>query len=362
MSGSKSSVLFIVPYPLGMAPSQRFRVEQYFPVLDEKNVKYKVASFISLKTWGILYKGGSVLQKAWGIAMGYLRRTKHVLCDAPRYNTIFIHREAAPLGPPIFEWILVKVLRKQVIYDFDDAIWIPNTSGENKLISYFKAFWKVPKICKWVNVVTAGNHYLAAFATDSGAKNVVYLPTVVDTEGRYNLQKQHIVDKKLVVGWTGSHSTLKFLDTIVPVIQKLQGKYNFTFLVIADKKPELNIKDFTFITWNELSEIEDLIQIDIGLMPLTNDKWSEGKCGFKLIQYMALGIPSVASPVGVNKAIIDENENGYLCSDPWDWENKIIQLLTNTPLREQMGKQGMQKIQELFSIASQKEKFLNLLG
>ena len=120
-----ASVLFLVPYPLKVAPSQRFRVELYEPVLQEHNIRYEIVSFMDEATWNIIFKKGYHFKKISGILKGYLRRTIH-LVKALQYDYVFIHREAAPLGPPLFEWILAKLLRKKIIYDFDDAIWIPN--------------------------------------------------------------------------------------------------------------------------------------------------------------------------------------------------------------------------------------------
>lgn len=352
----------MLPYPPGRAPSQRFRVEQFFPLLQQHHIPYSVSTFLNDATWRLLYKKGYIFQKAAGIVAGFLRRCKVVLLQSRKYDYIFIHREAAPLGPPVFEWWLAKILKKKIIYDFDDAIWIPNTSEQNGVISKLKFFNKVNSICGWAYIVTAGNPYLCDFANRSGARKTVLLPTVVDTHARYNKQKQHSTSDNLVIGWTGSHSTLKYLDMILPAIRKLQEKYNFTFLVIADKDPRLNVLNYEFIPWKENTEIDDLLKMDIGIMPLVNDAWSEGKCGFKLIQYMALGIPPVASAVGVNKTIINHAENGFLCSTEAEWESYLIKLLEDAPLRKNMGVQAIEKIQHDYSVASQQSKFLQLFN
>lgn len=361
MAPGKPSILFILPYPIGKAPSQRFRVEQFLPLLEENGINYKLASFMDEPTWNVLYKGGSVLKKGWGIFKGYLKRWKHVLLDVPNYDTIFIHREAAPLGPPLFEWVIAKLWRKKMVYDFDDAIWIPNTSAENKMLGFVKAFWKVPQICRMASIVTAGNDFLASFAKEAGAKNVVYLPTVVDTEQRY--KPSHKRRNRIpVIGWTGSHSTLKYLDDLIPVLQKLEREIEFEFMVIADRNPELPLKNFRFLKWNAVTEIEDLERIDIGVMPLTTDQWSEGKCGFKLIQYMALGIPALASPVGVNTKIVTPDVTGYLCHTEIAWQTSLVALLKDAGLQKTMGRVGRERIVERYSITSQSEKFLQLFS
>ena len=359
MSVSHVKVLFLLPYPLNRAASQRFRVEMLLPLLKAQGIQYDLRPFMTEATWNILYKRGSFLQKATGMIGAYLRRLLTILFEAPRYDLVFIHREAAPMGPPFFEWYLARVLRKRIIYDFDDAIWIPNTSSENRLINPFKAFWKVPMICRWSEVISAGNNYLSSYAADNTEAKVLTIPTVVDTAYRYNKFKEH-KPGKTNVGWTGSHSTLKYLDRLLPVIRKLQDEEEFTFLVIADKRPEFKLKDWQFVSWNAGTEIEDLIKIDIGLMPLPHDVWSEGKCGFKLIQYLALGIPALADPVGVNRDIIDQGLNGFLCATDDDWYQNIKTLIHNKNLRKDMGLQGRHKIEREYSIHSIQSRFLDL--
>jgi glycosyltransferase involved in cell wall biosynthesis len=357
-AAKQTKVLFIVPYPVRHAPSQRFRVELYEPYLHAAGVHYRIAAFMDERTWNMLYKNGSSLQKTMGIIKGYFRRIKHVFWDVPAYDYVFVHREAAPLGPPIFEWIIAKLWRKKMIYDYDDAIWIPNTSNENKIAALLKANWKVKRICKWSYKVVGGNDYLCNYARQVNS-NVVRIPTCVDMERLHNKVKKH-QDGKVIVGWTGSHSTLAYLDEIVPVLQELQEELDFTFLVIANKKPELNLKDWQFLPWAEATEVQDLLKMDIGIMPLQADAWSEGKCGFKLIQYLSLGIPAVASPVGVNKDIIEEGINGYLCNNAAEWKMHLKELIGNIALRQRMGAAGHEKMLREYSIQSQKGNFINL--
>jgi len=352
-----ASVLFLVPYPLHVAPSQRFRVELYEPVLQQNNVDYHIASFMDKATWDIIFKKGNHVVKVSGIVKGYLRRIGHII-KATQYDYIFIHREAAPLGAPVFEWILAKLLRKKIIYDFDDAIWIPNVSSANKIARWLKAFWKIKYLCKWSYVVTGGNKYLCNYATAMGARTML-LPTCVDVVRKNNRIKEHH-DKKPVVGWTGSHSTIAYLNEIVPVLKELQEQLDFTFLVIADKKPDIDLKDWQFVSWSEATETDDLLKMDIGIMPLKKDAWSEGKCGFKLIQYLSCGIPAIADPVGVNKVIIENGRNGFLCEEKNDWKEKLQLLITQPSLRKELGLNGRSKIVNEYSIQSQEEKFLSL--
>jgi glycosyltransferase involved in cell wall biosynthesis len=190
---------------------------------------------------------------------------------------------------------------------------------------------------------------------------VICIPTSVDTEHYHNRLKEHS-QNGLVVGWTGSHSTEKYLDMLVPALQALEKEIDFSFIVISDRMKVLPLKNVIYCAWTETEEVSDLLKMDVGVMPLKNDEWSEGKCGFKLVQYLALGIPAVASPVGVNKIIIEHGINGFLCNDDDEWKQALIKLLTDRSLREAMGSKGKKKIEEQYSIRSQKKKFIDLFS
>jgi len=353
-------VFFLVPYPLGTAPSQRFRVELFLPELAKNNIRYRISPFIDTKTGTVLYKKGHLFLKMWGLCKGFLTRWWILFFRIPFYDYVFIHREAAPIGPPVFEWIIARFFRKRMIYDFDDAIWIPSTSSANHFINRLRASWKVKYICKWAYKVTVGNNYLQDYAKTFN-QNSIRIPTCVNLENGFQNIKHH-KEQNLSVGWTGSHSTLKYLNELIPVINELQRHLDFNFLVIADKNPALPLKNFRFIPWNASSEQDDILKLDIGVMPLVEDAWSEGKCGFKLIQYYASGIPAVASPVGVNKIIVEDAVNGFLCTSRDDWEISLKKLLTDKSLREQMGMAGREKVNKDYSIRSQAATFIQLFS
>lgn len=365
----QAKILFLLPYPLYRAPSQRFRVEAYFSLLKAQKVEYRTHEFMNEAAWKALYLKGSLVQKGMAVVKGFIKRFYAVLFVAPTYDYIFIHREAAPLGPPFFEWILARVFRKKIIYDFDDAIWIPAISESNRIVRYVKWFSKIGSICKWSYKISAGNEYLARWAGQYN-NNVVITPTSVDMVNKFNKVKYenhegteaqgNTVNKKIVVGWTGSHSTLKYLDAIVPVFRKLEEELEFEFLVICNQPPSFSLKNLRFTKWQEATEIDDLMQMDIGVMPLYADAWSEGKCGFKLIQYLSLGIPAVASSVGVNKVILEEGKNGYLCQSEEEWYKALRRLLTDPDQRTCMGREGKQKMEAQYSIQANEGNFLSL--
>lgn len=352
-------ILFLAPYPLQSAPSQRFRFEFFHKFMEEKGMAYDFQSFLSIKGWKVLYEKGRTIDKALAVAGGFLRRMS-LLFYLQRYSHIFIHRELTPFGPPVFEWLIGRVFQKKIIYDFDDAIWMPDQVTENPAWKILKWRSKVGSVCKWSWKVTAGNEYLADYARVHCSR-VICFPTVVDTEIHQPDPTKKVSDQeKLTIGWTGSHSTLFYLNDIIPILQKLEQRHDFNFLVIANKNPQLPLQNFWYIPWNKETEIEDLSNMDIGIMPLEDTEWAKGKCGFKLIQYLAIGIPAVASPVGVNVQIIRDGETGYLADTQEKWLSSLELLLSNHALRKEIGKQGRREMIHHYSVASQKERFLGL--
>ena len=352
-------IAFLFPYPHGTAPSQRFRFEQYFVFLKEQGIHYQLYSFLDNSTWDILYKPGHKFEKVFGIVMGFLKRFV-LMFQLNKYDYVFIHREVTPIGPPVFEWIIAKILRKKIIYDFDDAIWIPNTSVTNRIVGGIKWHGKVSSICKWAHVVSCGNAYLADFARQFNA-NVVYNPTTIDTVNLHTILSNHD-EVRTVIGWTGTHSTMMYLDEILPIIINLNKKYEFDFMIISNKLPEFQLDNLKFVPWNKVTEIADLAQIHIGIMPLTADAWAQGKCGFKALQYMALGFPALVSPVGVNSFIVENNKTGYVCNDLFEWEQSLELLLQSASKRKEFGANARDFIEKNYSVNSNKNNFLSLFA
>jgi glycosyltransferase involved in cell wall biosynthesis len=353
-------ILFLVPYPVGESPSQRFRFEQYFDLLKKEEIEYSVESFWSLDAWKILYKSGNGLVKAIWLKIGFWRRFWQVL-KSLSYDWVFIHRECAPIGPPVFEFIIAKVFGKKIIYDFDDAIWLPNTSEENKLAGWLKFHGKVKSICRWSYRVSCGNEWLAVYARQFNSR-VVVNPTTIDTEKLHNpnLFPTRKPNETIIIGWTGTHSTLQYLKPIVPVLQAIEKKFSVIIRIISNKNPELPLQSVEFVPWSKQTEIQDLYSFDIGLMPLTDDAWAKGKCGFKALQYMALEIPCIASPVGVNTNIIIHGANGFLCESNNEWMETLAGLIQQAETRKPIGFAGRQTVVDRFSVASNSSVFLSL--
>ncbi len=164
----------------------------------------------------------------------------------------------------------------------------------------------------------------------------------------------------MVIGWTGTHSTMKYLEPLVPVLKKLEEKYSFIFLVISNKEPDFHLKSLVYLPWNKESEIEDLLKMNIGVMPLVDDPWANGKCAFKALQYMALGIPAVVSPVGMNTEVVDHGINGFVCNSPQQWYAALEESLLSTNKRIELGEAARKKIEGTYAVTANRLNFLGL--
>jgi len=205
--------------------------------------------------------------------------------------------------------------------------------------------------------VNVGNRFLADFASQYSS-NIKHIPTTLFVPKE---SKTHTSSQEVIIGWTGSHSTLKYLRLILPVLDELRKNTSFKFHVIANQAPDFSRDYLVFKKWDKETEIEDLLQFDIGLMPLEDTKWKQGKCGFKALQYMALVIPAAISKVGVNSQIIIDGENGFLIDSPEEWLSKLEKLISSHSLRSEIGKRGRESIIDSYSVESQKPNYFNIL-
>jgi glycosyltransferase involved in cell wall biosynthesis len=355
-------ILFLIPYPIGESPSQRFRFEQYFKILVQNGHSFDHQSFLDSEDWKLFFQKGRSVIKIFFLVKGFFKRVS-VLLKLSDYSIIFIHREVTPIGPPVFEWIISNIFKKKIIYDFDDAIWLTDRKNESIILKTLKWRSKVKSICRWSYKVSCGNEYLYSYSQQFN-KQVLYNPTTIDTENLHN-PSLHKIDNeiKIIIGWTGSHSTLKYLNDLEPILQFLERKYpKVQVNVVSDIAPKLHLSSLHFNPWSLATEIYDLAQFDIGIMPLPDDEWAKGKCGFKALQYMSLQIPTVASLVGVNAQIINHGENGFLCSTASEWENCISILIENKSLRDSMGVAGRKNVIDHYSVSSNSSNFLSLFS
>lgn len=354
----RKSIVFITPYPFDSAGSQRFRFEQYYSFLRAQEIDFQSIPFWEKSAWNILYKPGNQLRKSYYLLKGLLRRLI-LLLIMNKYDYAFVHREFFPVGP---NWMLKLLAKKKVkiIYDFDDAIWLPNFAQSNKRFAFLKNYNQVPSLCKMAYKCSVGNKYLKDFAHKFNS-NVVINPTTIDTENHHQGIIEYPKDK-ISFGWTGTHSTMKYLSDLLPIMDKLIDTYSFEMLVISDKPPEFKRDYVKYLPWNKKTEIEDLKRFHVGVMPLNDDQWSRGKCGFKALQYMSVGMPALVSPVGVNIEIVDEGVSGFICNKDIDWEEAMISFLESPEKVEAMGKAAREKIINNYSVISNRTNFLNLFN
>ena len=351
-------VLFWVPYPTEGA-SNRYRVEQYLPYLKTAGIGYCLRPFWSSSAYKLLYKKGHYLKKGYYFITGTLRRIWDVMFIF-RYDIVFIHREAYPIGGAFFE-NLVSFFKKPLIFDFDDAIFLPSSSKPNSFIERFKNPVKTTKVIKMSSHVIAGNDYLANFASGYNDK-ITVIPTPIDTN-RYSPPK-NIYDEKreVIIGWTGSITTLDFLNVLENVFIILSDSFkHLKFKIVGAKfnvEGNLNIINKT---WSLNEEIKDLQGFDIGIMPMPDNEWTRGKCGFKAILYMSMGIPCICSPVGMNKQIISDGANGFLADTGDEWIKKLSLLIENPDLRKRIGCAGRKIVEEKYSVKVNVSKYLGVL-
>ncbi len=351
-------LLYIAPHRPGRSPGQRFRFEQFMPFLESHGFDITYSYVINRRNDKILYKKGFYFNKALiSLKASIIRLYDLLRCK--NYDVILIYREAHFLGNAFFERHIAKK-NVPVVYDFDDAIFLNDTSVANNNLSWLKKPQKTGKIASFANLVIVGNQYLKSYA-DMFNNNVIIIPTTISLQNY--VCKNYNNNGKICIGWTGSSTTIKHFELIVPILQKIKAKYGNTviFKVIVDidySNPELGIKS---IKWERSSEIDDLNSIDIGIMPLPDDDWSKGKCGFKGIQYMALQKPVVMSPVGVNTEIVTDGLNGFLATTADEWIDKLSMLIESGELRQKLGKAGRETIEKTYSVEVQQQNLVNAL-
>jgi len=350
-----TKVLFLTLHRPNRSPSQRFRFEQYIPYLQENRINCSFSYLLNETDDKIFYSKGRFIKKFLIVLKSFFKRLKE-LKTINQYDIVFVQRECFMLGTSYFE---KKIAKKDVrlIFDFDDAIWLQNVSEANKTFVWLKNPKKTAQIITYATTVFSGNQYLADYALNFN-ENVVIIPTTIDTEEYQKIK--HPENKKLVIGWSGSITTIQHFEFAIPFLKELKKKYpnQIEIKVIGDanySNMELNIQG---IAWDKKTEIESLSSFDIGIMPLPDDEWAKGKCGLKGLQYMSLEIPTVMSPVGVNTEIIENSENGFLANSNQEWIEKLSLLIESDTLRIKLGKAGRKTVMDSYSIASQKEHFL----
>jgi len=350
-------LLALVPSLYDKSPGQRYRLEQWEPLLRERGVDITYAPFECAELNDVVYKQGQIAKKLRLVVQALGRRAA-LLSKLTNYDVIYLHREAALLGPAVFERLIHRS-GVPIVFDFDDAIFLSYKSPSNGYLSYLKFAGKTKTNCRLAAHVMVGNPYLAEYARQFN-QNVSIIPTTIDTD-KYKPVNIEDASGPVVIGWTGSHSTVQHLDTLRSALAKLAQRESIRLRVIGTPNYQIEGVEFETIMWRSETEVEDLSAVDIGIMPLPDDNWARGKCGAKALQFMAMGIPTVCSPVGVNTDIIQDNENGLIANSEEEWIEKLSLLSRSRELRARLGKAGRQTIEQRFSAAVQAPRVYEVL-
>lgn len=345
---TRAKVTVLLPYELDRAPGQRYRWEQWRPHLEAQGLEVDLLPF-STPGLGAARREGRPVAAALMFTRRYLPWLARVLRAARASDLVVVHRNAALTGPPLAEAALA-ALGRPIVYDFDDAIYLPPDAGDNALRRLVRCDWRCRFISRRAALVGVGSPVLADWARRHNPR-VALWPTTVDTE-RYTLRPESDEKAVPVVGWTGSQSTAIYIRELLPTLAELQSESPFECLIVG---AELDLAAHAVrgrcVPWTAESEVAVTSRIDIGLMPLPDTGWARGKCALKAIQYLGLGIPAVVSDVGVNREVVRDGESGYIVPPGGDWKPPLRALLADPALRRRMGMRGRDEVVRHYSAA-----------
>jgi glycosyltransferase involved in cell wall biosynthesis len=343
----------------------RFRIAQFIPYLEAHGFEVTLSPLFTTEFFRLVYKPGRHLQKAAAFVGLSLKRLDS-LRDLQRFDLIFIYREIFPIGPAIIERLLAMSRHPPIVFDFDDAIFLPSVSEANRFISALKFPGKVASIVRHSDHVVVGNDYLAAYARRFNDA-VTVIPTCVDTD-RFLPRREMTgtrdsdVARDPVVGWIGSPTTVPYIRGLAGVLKRVAERLRFVLRLSgageAVDMPRVKVEN---PAWSLAGEIGLFNGCDVGIYPLLDDEWSKGKCGFKAIEFMACGVPVVASAVGVNREIIQDGVNGFLASSDDEFAGKLERLLADPALRRRFAEAGRRTIVERDSVHLHAPKLAGLL-
>jgi glycosyltransferase involved in cell wall biosynthesis len=351
----RPSVLFLTKYSRNGA-SSRYRTYQYLPLLEQAGFDAHVMPLLNEAYLEQRYHSGA--RSLRDILSAFCGRMVS-LCKVRRFDIVVIEYELLPYSPAFLERIL-HWSGVPYLVDYDDALFHQYDSHQNGLVRMLLGN-KIANVIRNSELVIAGNQYLADYAESSGAKRIEILPTVVELD-HYPMKVAVDTDHDVfTVGWIGSPSTSKYLTLAAPVLTELCKETNGCVRLIGSGNvifPDVRVE---ILPWSEETEVALLQTCDVGIMPLPDEPWTRGKCGFKMIQYMACGLPVVASPVGVNKEIVEHGVNGFLAVTNDEWLTALSTLRDNPELRRKMGAAGRRKVEEKYCLQVTAPQYVKLL-
>ena len=347
-------VLFLSRYAR-LGSSSRLRLYQYLPYLQDAGIEVTLAPLFGDGYVRDLY-GGKVAKLS--VMQAYAARWGFML-NAGRFDAVWVEKEMLPWIPAWLELGLFPV-RVPLIVDYDDAVFHRYDQHRLSLVRTLLGR-KIDTVMRRADLVIAGNEYLANHARNAGAARVEILPTVVDV-ARYGVSTPESVGQALpTIGWIGSPATAHFLHLIAPALREVATRKLVQVVAVGANADQLGDLPVKVLPWTEETEVGDIQRFDIGIMPLLDAPFERGKCGYKLIQYMACGKPVVASPVGVNSVIVRDGVDGILASTHQEWVSALTRLIADRVLRQQMGREGRRRIELEFSLQKAAPRFAHLI-
>jgi glycosyltransferase involved in cell wall biosynthesis len=353
-------VLALASYPIEAAAT-RYRLAQFVSPLAERGITLEVHPFIGSQLFASLYRREALAYTALNLVGATGKRFGDVW-RARDFDLLFIQREAMLFGPPLIEWLAMRLGDCPMVLDLDDATYLPYVSPVyGRLASALKWFSKTDDLIRWARVVTCGNRTIADYVESKGVPTAL-IPTVVDTElfrPRSPRQERDVP----VIGWIGTHSTYPYLETIFPVLQELARTHSFRLKVVGAGRDEVSLPgvEVENLRWSLEREVEDFQSFDIGLYPVVPSQWAAGKSGFKAIQYMAIGIPYVVTPVGSCAEIGQANVTHLCATTQAEWRTALERLLGDADLRRRMGEAGRLHALQHYTVPIQSDKLARVL-
>lgn len=346
-------VLMLTRYG-ALGASSRLRSMQYVPALQSEGIDATVCPLLNDNYVRDLYAGKVSVRD---VARGYVGRLRHVR-DLSEFDAVWVEKEAWPWLPDWLERPLLGGCNRLVV-DYDDALFHRYDSHRSSLVRAMLGR-KISAIMRRADLVTVGNDYLAAHAKAAGAGHVEWVPTVVDLE-RYPRVTREREAGPPIIGWIGSPSTAGYLREVSTAFAPMHAAGKIRCIAIGARPEQVANTPFEPVEWREETEVSQLQDLDIGIMPLPDAPWERGKCGYKLIQYMACGVPVLASPVGVNEVIVKPGKNGFLATTPEEWREGVGRLVGDPALRMAMGDAGRSQVEDIYSLQAQAPRLARLL-
>jgi L-malate glycosyltransferase len=354
----RKKILVICPHPIDVAPGQRLKYEQYFDHWRKNGYDIKVSPFFSNRMQHILYNKSNKLEKVFWVIRAYIKRIVG-LFTLKQYDLVYIFLWVTPFGYPLMERLYV-AMNRNMVYDIDDAIFIKAESMVNRSIDFIRGRSKPFFLMKRAKHVIACTPYLTEVAGRYNT-NVTDISSTINTD-TYQPVNNYRNDHKLVLGWSGSHSTSPFLYLLKDALLELQQKIPFKLLVMGDASFKIEGLDMEALPWSVENEVPVLQRFDIGLYPLPLDNdWVLGKSGLKALQYMAIGLPVVATAIGANYRIIENGRTGILVKTKEEWIEQLALLMTDPGLREKIGRAARENVVRNYSIHANAPVYLSIL-